>query len=344
MVTQIYTAPLKPIARHAMPITGPAGLSREETQRGSSQEDSYEGQSKTFAATKEQALKGKISINAILSDFQNTMDALGITPDVRQEIAPYLQVVAHQAQKPQPAATLIQQNLRISAETMDQFISRSLGQKSSVVREWVDALLMQPIDFQSSKPIALSVNPFGGETTVATPSAEAPPEAAGSFNKVSAEEQTLIKQYLQEAKTATQEKRIEQAISSYQQVLEKLPEDSHMDIQARVLYQMGKLLQGNEKLEEARSYFEKAHELLKTTPNPHPKLSALVLNQLGTLSRKQGQLKKAFGYYKESLDIAKSHGKQGTIQQTLQQLAALYLEAGKPDKALKTLKALFPSP
>src|SRR5690606_21492406 len=61
----------------------------------------------------------------------------------------YLRVVRLQGNKEQPEVPFIKHSLRTAAGALDQFIARALGQPSQVVKEWVDALLLQNIDFHT---------------------------------------------------------------------------------------------------------------------------------------------------------------------------------------------------
>src|SRR5579883_3077338 len=111
MVTQIYTAPLKAYTPNSQfGLSSPLGAQKKQDNPLTGDEDPSQGQSNMLAAVKEQSQKGVISIHSVISDFQNTMDALGVTPEVRQDVSPYLQVIAHQAQMPQPVAGLMKQN------------------------------------------------------------------------------------------------------------------------------------------------------------------------------------------------------------------------------------------
>src|SRR5262245_30732506 len=104
MVTQIYTAPIKVRPPQTVGVHGAANRSLKQAETTlAGGEDLPQDTSKGLAAVEEQNQKGVISVQAILMDFQNTMDALGVPDTVREEVSPYLQVIIHQSQKPQPA-------------------------------------------------------------------------------------------------------------------------------------------------------------------------------------------------------------------------------------------------
>ncbi len=429
MVTQLYTAPLKPYnAAHAQKGVGaPLGQAKSSELTTNPDDDGSQNGSHTLAALQDQSQNGVINIQAVLVDFQSTMDALGVTPEVRQEVAPYLQVVAHQAQRPQPVAGLVKQNLRIAGDTLDQFISETLGQPSNVVREWVDALLLQPINFKSDTPIVIHT---GVEAGMAAPMAPAsgPIQDHGAASSDSLDtgsseladvDQRFIKQALQDAKLAMKENRLDDAMGKYQGILDKLDGQDYPLVKGRVLYQMGRVQEKGRNLEGAVDYYQNALDTLPEkaalelrgkvcraygqvlqqqgnidqaitifqqgigiqaalgnaaeqgqmrnllgmvymrqgqveqaqtqfesalvlAQESDPAMVTDVLSNLGSLSRKAGRYAKAMGYYKQSYEAASARQDVDGMRQTLQTMASLYLDTGKPEKAYKILeKALF---
>jgi tetratricopeptide (TPR) repeat protein len=420
MVTQIYTAPLKAYVPNSLGLNGPQPV-RRKPQEGSTSatgDEEKQGESSTLAALKEQSQKGTISIEAVITDFQSTMDALGVPDEIRLEVAPYLQVVVHQSQKPQPAIPVIKSNLKAASETLDQFITGALGQNSNVVREWVDALLLQPIDYHTEAPIPLNFpkaqaglfnTGTGNPLQAGTPGKSSTGGAAGAIDG------QAIKQQLQQAKEALKTQDSETAMGIYQKILVQLQGNGHPELEGRVLYQMGKVMDKSGKPEEARSYLQKADELLSGTYQPrihakvhralgslfnnsgdltsavdhyrkavmmdetnkepgtqslslnqlgvlhtrmgqhdeaktaleqalvqakdnNPKILGDILSNLGAVSHKEGKLSQAFSYYKQSLHEARTQNDRAGMRQTLQNMAGIYLEAGKPEKAFKALQ------
>jgi tetratricopeptide (TPR) repeat protein len=102
-----------------------------------------------LATVQEQARVQKIQLNTILKDFNNTMNAIGTTEEVKQEVEIYLKTISIQSQKPSPSVPYIKQSLKTAADSLDQYIGQSLGQPSRVVRDWVDALLLQDIQYKT---------------------------------------------------------------------------------------------------------------------------------------------------------------------------------------------------
>ncbi len=95
----------------------------------------------------------KININQLLIDFNSTLNAIGATEDVENEVKTYLGLVEHQAKKEKPNKKMIISNLKIAADVLDIYISETLNKPSKVVKDWVDALLLQNIDFKADENI-----------------------------------------------------------------------------------------------------------------------------------------------------------------------------------------------
>ncbi|MCR4881103.1 MAG: hypothetical protein K6A44_04030 [bacterium] len=95
----------------------------------------------------------KINIKQVLIDFNSTLAAIGATEDVENEVKTYLGLVESQAQKNNPNKKIIVSNLKIAADVLDGYISDTLKKPSKVVKDWVDALLLQNIDFKNDASI-----------------------------------------------------------------------------------------------------------------------------------------------------------------------------------------------
>ena len=95
----------------------------------------------------------KINIKQVLIDFNSTLGAIGATQDVENEVKTYLNLVENQAQKENPNKKMIVSNLKIAADVLDTYISDTLKKPSKVVKDWVDALLLQNIDYKADNTI-----------------------------------------------------------------------------------------------------------------------------------------------------------------------------------------------
>ena len=91
----------------------------------------------------------KININQVLIDFRSTINAIGATEDIEKEVITYLGLVETQSQKPNPNKKMIVSNLKIAADILDGYITETLNKPSKVVKDWIDALLLQNVDFKA---------------------------------------------------------------------------------------------------------------------------------------------------------------------------------------------------
>jgi len=316
MVTQIYTPPVQ--LKNPKAFGSPVGVQKKmpDDAGANGSDDSQRDPSRGLAALKEQSQNGVISIHAVLSDFQNTMTALGVSQEVREEVQPYLQVIIHQAQKTQPAMGLMKQNLRGAAQTLDEFISKTLGQKSNVVKEWVDALLLQHIDYKSDRRIDLS----------ATPEAESP--MAGKNEQDS--DSDPLKQGLQNARQAAQSGQLDEAVEQYQQLLKALPASDSQSA-ATIQYQMGRCLEKAGNPQAAKACYQKSSAALGDSSQP--KLQAKVQKAMGSLLGKEGDTTGAIQHLQNALDAEQKSGNDGAQAGTLNQLAILKFRESKLDEA-----------
>jgi tetratricopeptide (TPR) repeat protein len=115
-------------------------------------EESSNRQSNSGAQKIAPALK-QVNIKQILIDFENTLKAIGANKEIEEEVTGYLGLVEKQAEKEAPSKKIIIGNLRNASEILDGYIADALGKKSTVVKDWVDALLLQPINYKIDKSI-----------------------------------------------------------------------------------------------------------------------------------------------------------------------------------------------
>ncbi|MDX2085301.1 MAG: tetratricopeptide repeat protein [Candidatus Melainabacteria bacterium] len=136
----------------AQPLTGQVSVSVPgsnslEIQNANHRPSTTEAPSAISSVSGQVMSRQKVSLGAIVNDFKNTAQALGLPEAETQQLNSYLQVVLTEGAKAKPSVPLIRQVLRTSADGLDHFIQDALGQPSSVVKDWVEALLIQDIDY-----------------------------------------------------------------------------------------------------------------------------------------------------------------------------------------------------
>jgi hypothetical protein len=98
-----------------------------------------------------------INVSDILKDFKSTMTAIGVPREVGITIMEHLRGAHIQASSDDPAISRIQHDLCQAADKLDGYISETLGKQSSVVKQWLDALLLQKVTYKAYEPVPENV-------------------------------------------------------------------------------------------------------------------------------------------------------------------------------------------
>ncbi len=180
----------------------------------------------------QKSLQGQtIGIDDIVNDVMGTMDALGADDTTRNDVGVYLAAVQHQAQQTNPNKRFMQEGLKVIGTRLDTFIGEALKQPSTVVNEWVQALLLQPIEYRSSGKavVAATVSGVVGGAApvqnVANPTAQTatppgvPQASASAATVVAPSHNAALTAALKQAKTLTKQGDTIQATAVLQQAL-----------------------------------------------------------------------------------------------------------------------------
>jgi hypothetical protein len=195
-----------------------------------------------------------IQMDAILDDFTNTMNALGADDAVRHQVNMYLNVVRLQGQEAEPNVPLVKQTLVTAGKSLDQFITRSLGQPSDVVTDWVKALLGQSIDFKaSSQPVGLP-----------TPGGVPAPDW----------DKARLKTLIETGQTHHQQKRYPQAVDAYETALAVLSGKQRPDLEGKVHRLLGQVHADSGKLPPAVQAYTQAAQQFEIAQMPDKRARA----------------------------------------------------------------------
>jgi hypothetical protein len=102
-----------------------------------------------LATLRDQAEGRRIRLDSVLTDFETTLNALGIPEETTQQLQPYITVVRLQGQEPKPNIPLMKATLVSASKALDQFIAQATGKPSDVVEQWMQSLLAQDVDYQA---------------------------------------------------------------------------------------------------------------------------------------------------------------------------------------------------
>lgn len=295
-----------------------------------------------------------IPIKNILEDFQSTLNALGADDAVRNEVKTYLGVVTLQAQQSQPHTIFIKQALRSAAGRMDDFITQALGEKSQVVKDWVDALLMQPIDFKGDASLA---EVFGSVATSELPASNSQAQAVKTFTS---EDKKQLKQLIQSMEQAFTADDLELATVSYQQAIHLTNGFSMDDIQGKLHQRMARYCEDHRMFDQAQVYYAEAQTsyeqsglvekqglasygmgrvfdesgnrqdaklayetALGLLPDEHPALASLN-NDYGNVLFVDGEYQEALNRFSQGVSLAKGNQQQEALLSLLSNQGAVY--------------------
>ncbi len=278
----------------------------------------------------------KIPLNDVIHDFNNTMTALGVDDTTQQEVATYLGVVRLQAGKDQPEVGYIKQTLRTAANTLDQYISKALGQPSKVVKEWVDALLMQDIDYKANiapeeiaPPKATSQPPGSQEPETATESpALTKPETLNV--------KTQLKSLIETAKTFQSQQQYPQADEKLQTALNLLQDQDKPDWEGKIWGLRGKILDQSGQWQKALNAYEQAANRFAQAQLPQKQSYAL--QAAASLLEDHGDLQKAKGYYEQVVALDELANDPRTLLHSLNDLGSVALKTGDAAQAIHVLE------
>lgn len=123
-----------------------------------------------------------IHILDIVKDIKGTMTHLGVPREIGNVAIQDLKDIQNEANKENPSISVVQGKLFKIADSIDQFVSSELGQPSTVIRQWVDSILMQKIDYQAAKtkPAAIPATPKTDPTNLSNVSMEIAPQFKGN--------------------------------------------------------------------------------------------------------------------------------------------------------------------
>jgi len=288
----------------------------------------------------------KIPLDAVIHDFKNTMNALGADEQTRSEVAAYLNVVRLQAAKDQPEVPFIKQTLRTAANSLDQFIGKALGQPSKVVKEWVDALLMQDIDYHADLPPEETGAESNGKSNNQEVkfAANSPENDASDPVQVAADDapglnaaaKTQLKTLIEDAKTSQQADNSADANQKLQQALDLLSNQVRPDLEGKVWQLKGRFADQSGQWEEAVSCFEQAANRFEAANLPQKQANSL--HAMASILEEHGQLDKAQAAYQQVVELDTQYGDAKSQLRSLNDLGSLHLRRGDVAQATQTLQ------
>ena len=258
----------------------------------------------------------KINIKQLLIDFNSTLNAIGATEEVENEVKTYLGLVEHQSKKENPNKKMIVSNLKIAADVLDTYISETLNKPSKVVKDWVDALLMQNIDFKSDESIT-----------------------KGAFESITGEQPQTAK--LAQKKLAQKAEKQPEVSSDENIVKEE---------NALVVHEVQPVITSNPQDEKIKTLIAESDEFAKTSPrkslellseafsiaqnNSDKQSMAEIYSKIADVQNNLNNLPQALDCLHASTTLAYSLGDDLLKTQNHKQMGKIYDEAGYMQTAL----------
>ncbi|MEI8377130.1 MAG: tetratricopeptide repeat protein [bacterium] len=90
-----------------------------------------------------------LNISQILVDFKNTIASIGAPAELERTVNEYLSLIEVESNKETPRKESIITNLKTASKMLDEYISQTLKKPSNVVQDWMDAFLLQQIDYKA---------------------------------------------------------------------------------------------------------------------------------------------------------------------------------------------------
>ena len=256
----------------------------------------------------------KVNISQIIVDFKNTLKAIGASKEVNEEVETYLKLVELQSVKENPSQKIIKSNLINAAAILDGYITETLNKPSGVVKNWVDALLLQKVDYKSDKPIdspgfstnILSCHPERSEGSVQLTKRSLIPKGTDS-SALSQNDSNLI-QHDENKIQRPENKKLEELYKKAEKIVDSGDYDKALSV-----YE--KLIPFSQKIKntevETKLYMDKAY-----------------------IHDVNGDISNALQSYNKAANIAFNAGNQEIQAQAHYNMASIYDDFGKTDAAL----------
>lgn len=220
-------------------------------------------------ATKQAAT---VNISQILRDFRNTGIAIGAPEDIMEDVDAYINMVEKQVKKDNPDKTIVRSNLQNGAILLDKYISDTLQRPSKVVENWVDAILLQQVNYkydenQVNEMLAVKFPQKKEKEEEITEDVkeETAQETQQTTKKVAyiVPQDTQLKNMFLKAKKMSVAKDYKTAMETFKTALDRAVEIKDTETESKILYEIGNIYDKNDYLAQALTSYN--HSIKKTS-------------------------------------------------------------------------------
>lgn len=292
----------------------------------------------------------QINISQILVDFKNTIASIGAPADVEAKVHEYIAMVEDESNKETPRKETIITSLKTASRLLDDYISNTLKKPSSVVQDWIDAFLLQQVDYKAdskkaeipaSKQIEAQLDPNEKQRLESASS-------VASYNNYNHYQNQINskKQYAQAANTNTQT--TNHVSSQASQDATKEVANTQVEIQPQEKPKKklkfaapdGKIYQGNqvigEKTQDGQAKIYAAEEAAKISMETKEDYQEPIEEQ-----KPLPTSQKATSYKSQTQSVVDKNNGGISVNSMIQgfyEKAKKYLESGDTQKALESYK------
>ena len=217
-----------------------------------------------------------LSTTTVLQDFRQTASLLSTPPELEAELNTYLRVIELESQQTKPDKGLIEATLKNTASRLDSHVETALGQPSTVVREWVDALLEQPIQWSPVKTAQEKAEPSNTQA---------------------------LTRLIQQATQHLKQQKPTEALQALKPAIELATEANKPDLVAKLALMGAKAATTAEQPEQTVLFLQQTRAIYQDSPEQHTKIPGLALQE-GQLLERLNQPLEALKAYEAGLAIS----------------------------------------
>ncbi len=258
-----------------------------------------------------------MNIQQIVIDFKTKINAMGASEEVEEEVNGYLELIDKQTQKENPNKKVIVSNLKVCANLLDNYISETLNKPSKVVKDWVEALLMQPIDFKADKTLTK-----GAFETI---TGEPPQTARLAQEKLAQKEAFAVKQQeIVEEPQINENKEIQEEQAVEAEILENANEIIQNSEIQNIIAKADNIK--NDDTKSAMNLYSEAFKLAQKENNKS--MMAQIYSRIGSLQNSTNNLIGALDCLNASTLLAYECGETELMADNHAQMGRIYDEKG----------------
>jgi tetratricopeptide (TPR) repeat protein len=279
----------------------------------------------------------KVPLNAVLTDFHSTMQAIGIDEHTQSEVTIYLHAANLQSTKSNPDVNYIKGSIKTAANTLDSYIGTALGKPSTVVNDWASALLQQNIDFKNQKPFQMpQTKPAGNAASGESSTALGSDAVTAPFKILNPEQKNQLRSTITAAKTAQSQGDLDSAQSLLTQAHSQLVDSPYPAIQGKVYRLQGQVYKQQGQFDNAIESYQSAADSFSKAQLPQKQADSL--HEKASLQEDRGQLQNALVTYQQVHALDSQQTDQSIQSRSLHDLGRVSLQLGDTQSAIAHLQ------